>query len=239
MTQKFETKAEWYVYYSENSDQKRWVYIDKDMADALLYSMRTLCPFIELYEDLLKFDGQKREEDIMRAEGILSGLTGNKIPDRWYSVDYNTAFMFIDALIATKRIIRNLSECFTLRNLLVKVEKALGIFDIKWWNKEIKHPEQLPDCMKVVYEPFEKDPCNPKNVKVFLEGQHDDESDWVEIKECILEPGMLVDVSKEIKKHVTSFKKFRFVKKTIDKELERLNYSLIDKEDGFIYKIED
>lgn len=36
MTQKFETKAEWYVYYSENHDQKRWVYIDRDMAKVLL-----------------------------------------------------------------------------------------------------------------------------------------------------------------------------------------------------------
>lgn len=239
MTQKFETKAEWYVYYSENYDQKRWVCIDKDMAEALLYSMRTLYPFMELYEDLLGFDGQKRMDDITRAEGILSGLTGDKILDRWCIVDYNTAFMFIDALVATKRIIIKLSECFTLRSLRVKVENALCIFDIKYWDKKIKHPEQLPDCMKVVYEPFEKDPCNPKNVKVFLEGRYDDESDWVEIKECKLEPGMLVDVSKEIKKHVTSFKKFRFVKKTIDKELERLNYALVDKEDGFIYKIED
>lgn len=239
MTQKFETKAEWYVYYSENHDQKRWVYLDKDMADALLYSMRTLYPFMEIYEDLLKFDGQKRMADITRAEGILSGLTGNEIPDRWFSVDYNTAFMFLDALVAAKRIIRNLPEYFTLRSLLAKVEKTICIFDIKYWDKKIKHPEQLPECMKVVYEPFGKDPCNPKNVKVFLEGQHDDESDWVEIKECKLEPGMLVDVSKEIKKHVTSFKKFRFVKKTIDKELERLNYELIDKENGVTYRIED
>ena len=239
MTQKFETKAEWYVYYSENYDQKRWVYIDRDMAKVLLYSMRTLYPFMELYEDLLKFDGQKRMEDIMRAEGILPGLTEDKICDRWYSVDYNTAFMFLDALVATKRIIMSLPECFTLRNFIVKFEKALCVFDIKLWDKKIKHPEQLPDCMKVVYEPFEKDPCNPNNVKVFLEGKYDDESDWVEIKECKLEPGMLVDVSKEIKKHVTSYKKFRFVKKTIDKELERLNYELVDKENGFTYKIED
>lgn len=239
MTQKFETKAEWYVYYSENYDQKRWVCIDKDMADALLYSMKTLCPFMEVYEDLLKFDGQKRAEDIMRADGILSELTGDRILDRWYSVDYNTAFMFIDALVATKRAIRTYPPSRVTIALTDKICRALDVFDIKWWNKEIKHPEQLPDCMKVVYEPFEKDPCNPKNVKIFLEGQYDDESDWVEIKECKLEPGMLVDVSKEIKKHVTSFKKFRFVKKTIDKELERLNYALIDKENGVTYRIED
>ena len=130
MTQKFETKAEWYVYYSESHDQKRWVYIDNDMAEALLYSMRTLCSFMEIYGDLLRFDDQKRMDDIESAKGILSGLTGDKTPDRWYSVDYNTAFMFIDALVATKRIIRNLPECFTLRTLLVKVEKALCIFDI-------------------------------------------------------------------------------------------------------------
>lgn len=239
MTQKFETKAEWYVYYSENSDQKRWVYIDRNMAKALLCSMRSLHPFMECYEDLLKFDGQKRMEDLMRASAILSGLTDDKICNRWYSVDYNTAFMFLDALVATKRVTQAYPDIFTLRNLRIEIEDTLKVFDIKWWDKEIKHPEQLPSCMKVVYEPLEKDPCNPNNVKVFLEGKYDDESDWVEIKECKLEPGMLVDVSKEIKKHVTSYKKFRFVKKTIDKELERLNYALVDKENGFTYKIED
>ncbi len=239
MTQKFETKAEWYVYYSENYDQKRWVCIDKDMADALLYSMRTIYPLMELYEDLLKFDGQKRMNDITRAEGILSGLTGDKILDRWYSVDYNTAFMFIDALVATKRIIRDLPECFTLRNLFVKIEKAICIFDIKWWDKKIKHPEQLPDCMKVVYEPFEKDQCNPKNLKVFLEGKYDEESDWVEIKECELEPGDTVDITKETKKYVKTFKKFRFVRRIVDKTLVRSEISLLDLENGITYKIEE
>lgn len=239
MTQKFETKAEWYVYYSENYDQKRWVYIDKDMADALLYSMRTLCPFMELYADLLKFDGQKREEDIMRAEGILSGLTGDKIQDRWYSVDYNTAFMFIDALVATKRAIRTYPPNIATIAMTGKICRAIDVFDIKWWDKKIKHPEQLPDCMKVVYEPLKKDPCNPKNVKVFLEGKYDDESDWVEIKECELEPGTTVDITKETKKYVKTFKEFRFVRRIVDKTLVRSGISLFDPEDDIEYKIEE
>lgn len=214
MTQKFETKAEWHMYYSENSEQRRWVYIDKDVAKALLYSMKTLQHyFMDIYDVLLNFDAQERLEDIGSASIILRKLISDVFCDGWYIVDYNTAFMFRDALVYTKRAIKDLPDNFTLRSLRVKIEKAICIFDIKWWDKEIEHPEELPDCIKVDYKQIEKDPCNTGNVKVFLEGRRDDKSEWVEIKGFELEPGMTANVTKEIGECVGMFNEFRFVRK--------------------------
>lgn len=139
-----DSKKEWYVYYSENCSQKRFVFFEKNTINALVISMRILVDFLEVYEDLLEFDGQGRLIDIENAISIFRDYQNDtEFSGCWLLINYNTAFMFIDALVVAKRIISNINQCFTTRTLIENIQSAIDLFDIKYWEKDID-PDNLP-----------------------------------------------------------------------------------------------
>lgn len=233
------TKSEWYVYYSENGDQTRFVSINKDDAAALYFAADLVGSFLDLYVDLLGID-ESRLIDIDSFKSFLIDVLDGKIKENiWLSVSYNAMKMIEKLLVFAKRAAQsNILACFTTRSLISKIENVSCKFDQKWWSRDIKHPEQLPEGVLIKY-PKQNDPCNPKNIEVVLEGKHDDESDWIKIKTCELEPGATVNITKEIKKYVKTFKEFRFVRRIVDKTLIRSEISLLDPENGIEYKIEE
>lgn len=233
------TKSEWYVYYSENGDQTRFVSINKDDAAALYFAADLVGSFLNLYVDLLGID-DSRLIDIDGFKSFLIDVLDGRIKGNiWLSVSYNAMKMIEKSLVFAKRAAQsNVIGCFTTRSLVSKIENIAYKFDQKWWSRDIKHPEQLPEYMLIKY-PIRKDSCNSKDLEVILEGKYDDESDWIKIKTCELEPGDTVDITKETKKYVKTFKQFRFVRRIVDKTLVRSEISLLDLENGIEYKIEE
>lgn len=236
------TKSEWYVYYSENGDQNRFVSINKDDAAVLYFATNLVSSYFNLYVDLLRIDESRimsRIIDIDCFKSFLVDVLDEKVKGNiWLSVSYNAMKMIEKALAFAKRTVQsNMIACFTTRSLTSKIEGVSCKFDQKWWSREIKHPEQLPEGVLIKY-PKQSDSCSPK-IEVVLEGKYDEESDWVKIKTCELEPGSTVDITKETKKYVKTFKEFRFVRRIVDKTLVRSGISLFDPENDIEYKIEE
>lgn len=231
------TKLDWYEYYSADCFQKRFVYIDTVEAGILLFSVNILSEFISVFGDLLSISN--RADDIYDTIVVLRRFTSSDVIDRLMLVGYNSMFMLRNALCLAKRVVStNDIQCFTTRNLRAKIDNLLCKFDPKWWSRDIKHTEQLPEGVLIKYQK-QNDSCSLK-VEVILEGKrNDDESDWVKIKTCELDPGSTVDITKETKKYVKTFKEFRFVRRIVDKTLVRSGISLFDPENDIEYKIEE
>lgn len=138
----------------------------------------------------------------------------------------------------TKKLIERMAKDSKLPKSIMKEVMACFVDAVKAEIEE-GYSVRINGLCTIQIHDREKDPCNPKNVKVFLEGKYDEKSEWVEIKECELEPGDTVDITKETKKYVKTFKKFRFVRRIVDKTLVRSEISLLDLENGITYKIEE
>lgn len=144
-----EAKKEWCVYYPGNYSQKRLVYIDKNTVNALLVSMQFIHGFIEVYEGIFKIDGQNMLIDIENATHLFRDYQSDtEFNGCWLCINYNTAFMLIKALIVTKSALLAVNSCFTISNLVEKIESSLDLFDIKFWGNDF-NPDNLPRNIKV------------------------------------------------------------------------------------------